>query len=200
MVTSLQISSVNLQLTMSFVFTAKHVSREIPFNGIFVRFAGRKAVHGDPQNEIIRRVLYPSNVRNKETPTGTWRPDVARALKRAIPSKQAHDTIERAWLLHERHMRWKREEDAERKFRCMEKAMAELERLDPMLFKEAARLEDPRSRSHSDIETQKTLRGAARKALESRMSGLFPRELRLPTDTPARSGWDYSWNAPRIIS
>ena len=70
---------VNLQLTMSFVFTAKHVSREIPFNRIFVRFAGRKAVHGDPQNEIIRRVLYPSNVRNKETPTGTWRPDVARA-------------------------------------------------------------------------------------------------------------------------
>src|SRR5258708_1902739 len=42
---------------------------------------------GDPKQQIIRRALYPSNVRSQSTPTGTWRPDVGRALQRAIPSK-----------------------------------------------------------------------------------------------------------------
>lgn len=164
---------------------------------IFTRNAGRKPTgHADPQNEIIRRVLYPSNLRNKETPTGTWRPDVGRALKKAIPSKQAHETIERAWLLHERHLRWKRDEEANRKFECMRKAMSELERIDPVLFKEANRVEDPRKRTDVETELLKTLKGAEKKALEGRLPGLFPRELRLPTDTPSRDGWNYGWKAP----
>ena len=41
---------------------------------------------GDPKKEHIRRALYPSTIRNKPTPTGTYRPDVARALLRAHPS------------------------------------------------------------------------------------------------------------------
>lgn len=180
---------------MSLIPAARHVTRETAHLKIFVRYAGRKAVHGDPQNELIRRALYPSNIRNKETPTGTWRPDVARALKRAIPSKQSHETIQRAWLLHERHLRWKREEESERKFRCMEKAMSELEKVDATLFKEANRAEDPRTRAQSEVEMLNSLRGAAHKALESRISGLFPREIRLPTDTPPRAGWNYDWKA-----
>lgn len=164
---------------------------------ISVRNSTQKAGRsGDPQNELIRRVLYPSNVRNKETPTGTWRPDVAKALRRAIPSKQAHDTIERAWLLHKRHARWKQEEEAERKFECMRRAMEELEKEDPYLFKEANRVEDPRKLSSSELEKLKTLKGAEKKAMMSRLPGLFPRELRLPTDTPPRSGWDYDWKSP----
>ncbi|KAH8119965.1 hypothetical protein DFH11DRAFT_20943 [Phellopilus nigrolimitatus] len=162
---------------------------------IYVRNAGRKAVHGDPQNELIRRVLYPSNIRNKESPTGTWRPDVAKALRRAIPSKQAHETVERAWLLHERHVRWKREAESERKFECMRRAMEELERVDPVLFKEANRTEDPRKRTEAETELLKTLKGTERKAFEGRLPGLFPREMRLPTDTPPRAGWDYSWKS-----
>ena len=116
-----------------------------------------------------------------------------KALRRAIPSKQAHETIERAWLLHERHMRWKRNEEAERKFECMRRAMAELEKVDPILFKEANRTEDPRKRTPAEVELSKTLRGAPKKAMESRLPGLFPREMRLPTDTPPREGWVYNW-------
>lgn len=165
------------------------------------RNAGRKAGHvGDPQNEIIRRVLYPSNIRNRETPTGTWRPDVAKALRKAIPSKQAHETIERAWLLHERHLRWKREEETNRKFECMRRAMAELEMIDPYLFKEANRAEDSRKRSEAETERLKNLKGVERKAMERRLPGLFPPELRLPTDTPPRTGWDYDWKSPSSSS
>ncbi len=116
-----------------------------------------------------------------------------KALRRAMPSKQAHETIERAWLLHERHMRWRRNAEAERKFECMRRAMGELEKLDQALFKEANRSEDPRKRSPVEVELSKKLRGAAKKALESRLPGLFPREMRLPTDTPPREGWNYNW-------
>ncbi|KAH9065875.1 hypothetical protein EDB87DRAFT_900779 [Lactarius vividus] len=162
-------------------------------SGISVRHAAKREVAGDPTKENIRKALYPPNVANKPTPTGTWRPDVARAIQLAIPSKQAHDTIERAWLLHQRHQRWKREEELARKYECMRKAMDELEKIDPHLFKEANRVDDPRQRGVAETELAKTLRGVEKKALESRLPGLFPRELRVPTDTPARDGWNYEW-------
>jgi len=149
---------------------------------------------GDPKNEIIRRALYPSNIRNGPSPTGTWRPDVGRRLQRAIPSVQAHDTIERAWFLHRRHVRRTRQAELERKFQCMQKAMEVLREVDPKLYSEANKEEDPRARSKAEAEFSKTLRVPERKALEARVRGLFPRELRIPTDTPPRDGWSYEWN------
>ncbi|KAI0274928.1 hypothetical protein BC834DRAFT_965390 [Gloeopeniophorella convolvens] len=144
-----------------------------------VRHAARRETSIDPIKDNIRKALYPPNIANKATPTGSWRPDVARAIQLAIPSKQAHETIERAWLLHVRHQRWKREAELERKYECMRKAMDELEKIDPNLHREANRQDDPR---------QRNLRGVEKKALESRPTGLFPRELRVPTDTPQGMG------------
>lgn len=159
-----------------------------------VRYAARSEVGGgDPRRDIIRRVLYPSNIRNKPSPTGTWRPDVGRRLQRAIPSVQAHETIERAWLLHQRHIRRGRQAELERKFECMKKAMETLRGLDPKLYAEANKEDDPRGRSPAEVELYKTLKGPERKALESRIRGLFPRELRIPTDTPPRGGWSYEY-------
>ena len=99
---------------------------------VLSRNVGRRPnATGDPQNDIIRKVLYPGNIRNKETPTGTWRPDVPRALKKAIPSKQAHETIERAWLLHQRHVRRSREAELRRKFESVRNAMESLRLVAP---------------------------------------------------------------------
>ena len=158
-----------------------------------VRYAGRKEAVTDPKKEILRRVLYPANIRNRASPVGTWRPDIRRVLQRAIPSVQAHETIERAWLLHKRHTRWKRNAELERKFECMRKAMAELEVVDPRSFTEANRPEDPRTRSVVEVELAKTLRGPERRAVEARIRGLFPREMRPPPDTPSQTGWNYDW-------
>lgn len=165
----------------------------------FIRGVRVKAETQDPKNDIIRRTLYPNNIRYKETPVGSWRPDVARALQRAIPSKQAHDTIERAWLLHKRQLRWRREDESKRKWDCMHRAMEELRKLDTRLFQEANRQEDPRIRSPQLLQQLKNARGAERKILESRLPGLFPREMRIPTDTPPRSGWNYDWK-PSILT
>ena len=155
---------------------------------------------GDPKKEIIRRVLYPSNIKNRPTPIGTWRPDIGRAIQRAIPSVQAHQTIERAWLLHKRHLRKKRDAEVARKFECMKGAMDELYKLDPKLYLEANRSEDPRARSKAEMELMKTLKMSEMRTLAARIRGLFPRELRIPTDTPARTGWNYEWKPfPRPI-
>ncbi|KAF8963877.1 hypothetical protein BDZ97DRAFT_957223 [Flammula alnicola] len=150
---------------------------------------------GDPKKEIIRRVLYPSNIKNRSTPIGTWRPDVGRAIQRAIPSVQAHETIERAWLLHKRHLRKKREAETARKFECMKEAMDVLHEIDPKLYMEANKKDDPRARTPEEMEMMKKLKASEIRAMEARIRGLFPRELRLPTDTPSRGGWKYEWKS-----
>jgi large subunit ribosomal protein L40 len=147
----------------------------------------------DPKVETIRRALYPSNLRNRESPTGAWRPSVGRRLQRAIPSVQAHETIERAWRLHKRHIRRGREAEIERKFNCMKEAMETLRELDTKLYAEANKEEDPRKRSDAELEILKNVKGTQKRALESRIRGLFPRELRVPTDTPPANGWNYNW-------
>ena len=156
-------------------------------------YASKNESAGDPKKEIIRRALYPSNIRNRPSPTGTWRPDVARALQHAIPSVQAHRTIERAWLLHRRHLRKRREAELARKFESMRLAMEELRKVDSRLYMEANKSEDPRARSMTEMELAKTLKTSELRTLEGRIRGLFPRELRVPTDTPSRSGWNYDW-------
>jgi large subunit ribosomal protein L40 len=159
-----------------------------------VRHAGRKVEGSDPKREILRRVLYPGNVRLRgASPTGAWRPDVGRALQRAIPSVQAHETIERAWLLHQRHVRKARDAELARKFERMREAMDTLLELDPELYKAANRMDDPRVRTQQEQQLTKTLKGSERRAMEGRIRGLFPRDLRPPTDTPPRDGWKYDW-------
>jgi len=61
------------------------------------------------------------------------------------------------------------------------------------LYREANRREDPRARSEAERELAKTLKTTEIRTLEARIRGLFPRELRVPTDTPPREGWNYDY-------
>ncbi|KAJ6541920.1 hypothetical protein B0H19DRAFT_1268856 [Mycena capillaripes] len=148
---------------------------------------------GDQRLTLIRRALYPANIRNKPSPTGTWRPDVRQTIQRAIPSVQAHHTIERAWLLHKRHLRKRREAELTRKFECMRRAMDKLKNIDFKLYTEANKVEDPRTRSEVEMEMIKKLPVLEARAFDARVRGLFPRELKIPADTPSKTGWDYNW-------
>lgn len=75
----------------------------------------------------------------------------------------------------------------------MRDAMAELSELNDELFREASRLDDPRVLTEEHKALLKSTRGGDKKALEGRLPGLFPREIRVPTDTHPRSGWNYDW-------
>ncbi|KAK7686580.1 hypothetical protein QCA50_010180 [Cerrena zonata] len=158
-----------------------------------VRHAAAEHSGNDIRKDLIRRILYPTNIRNGPSPTGTWLPDVGRRLQRAIPSVQAHETIERAWLLHQRHIRRRRMAEAEKKFQCMHSAMEKLRELSPKLYEEANKDEDPRARSPEETEIWKSLKKSERRAFDSRIRGLFPREMRTPTETPPTGGWNYDY-------
>lgn len=75
----------------------------------------------------------------------------------------------------------------------MKKAMEELEGVDSGLYMEANRQDDPRARTAAEMQLAKTLRSSELRAVEARVRGLFPREMRIPTDTPPLSGWNYEW-------
>lgn len=180
----------------SSLLAVRHSSHPLRVFQTSVRYAARDTGAADPRSDIIRRVLYPSNLRNRASPTGGWRPDVARRLQRAIPSVQAHETIERAWLLHQRHIRRGRQAELDRKFQSMRTAMEKLHELEPKLYQAANELEDPRARSEEETELLQTMKGPEKKAAEARIRGLFPREIRVPTDTPSREGWNYTWTPP----
>ncbi|KAF8518377.1 hypothetical protein BU17DRAFT_76137 [Hysterangium stoloniferum] len=162
--------------------------------------AQKKTDSMDPKLSIIRRALYPPNIKHSATPTGSWRPNTMRALWKAIPDKQAHYTIERAFKLHLRHKRQRREAELERKFDSMRNAMVELARIDLPLAQEANRQVDHRIRTEAEVNMLSTLRGAqktlAKAKIEGRIRGLFPRELKIPTDTPPREGWNHDWKPP----
>ena len=163
----------------------------------WTRNVGRKARKGetDPKKEQLKTLLYPPNrLRPKDSsPTGSYRPTARLALRRIITSRTVHETIERAWLLHARHLRKAREAEAERKVGAMKKAMGELERGWPHLAREANRKEVPERWGEEEMRLAGRLKGFARRALDARLPGLFPREMRVPTDTPPTGGWDHDW-------
>jgi large subunit ribosomal protein L40 len=152
---------------------------------------------GDPKLENMRAALYPPTRLDRSTaPTGLHRPDAPAALERVITSPEAHETIQRAWVVWSKNKRDAREAELKRKFECMKRAMDDLEQTDATLYRIATSKPDPRAVDQETAESLKEYRGAERRALEARVEGLFPRDLRIPTDTPSRDGWNYDWTPP----
>jgi large subunit ribosomal protein L40 len=79
----------------------------------------------------------------------------------------------------------------------MKDAVEELAKVDERLFHWATVPRDPRRLIQPEAEALRGVRGSARKALEARIEGLFPRELRLPTDSPSLNGWNEEWKPPQ---
>ncbi|ORX47783.1 hypothetical protein DM01DRAFT_1339010 [Hesseltinella vesiculosa] len=81
---------------------------------------------------------------------------------------QQHETIERAWKLHIMRERERRQRSLEKQFRSLHVAMTELEKTSDRLFKGAS--------------------------VKSRHI-TYPKQAKIPTDTPSTKVWDYSYKA-----
>lgn len=161
------------------------------------RDAPSKKTGADPKLENMRAALYPPSRLDRSTaPTGLHRPDAPAALERVVTSQEAHETIQRAWVVFSKEKRDAREAEIKRKFDCMKRAMDDLEKTDGRLYRIATSKPDPRAVDEETQETLKLYRGAEKRAMEARVEGLFPRDLRIPTDTPSRDGWNYDWKPP----
>ena len=111
------------------------------------------------------------------------------ALQAVVPSLKAHETIERAWKLHQRREREEQSENLRIKYESMREALRELEKEDPRLF--AAAVEGKISPARNTRGTQGDLASK-----EGRIPGLFPRQMRIPTETIGNFKWDESWQRP----
>ncbi|KAG8836706.1 hypothetical protein FRB91_008524 [Serendipita sp. 411] len=145
----------------------------------------------------MKTALYPPmRTERNSDPISIHRPDAPAALERVITSPEAHETIERAWVIWQKKKRDAKEAELRRKFECMKRAMDDLEKTNPRLYSLAASKPDPRKMDAATQEEAKLYRGVEKKAIEARIEGLFPRDLRIPTDTPSRDGWIYDWQPP----
>ncbi|SAL96786.1 hypothetical protein [Absidia glauca] len=82
---------------------------------------------------------------------------------------EQHNTIERAWKLHTMRERERKQRTLEKQFRSLHQAMSELEKTSDRLFKGAI--------------------------VKSRHI-TYPKQAKIPTETPSAQGWDYAYKAP----
>ena len=160
----------------------------------------------DPRLDNLRAALYPrTRAERGEAPTGVPRPDTVAALERTLPGAgasgaaeaEAHATIVRAFKLFARRQRALRAAELRRKGASMHAALADLERHHPAWYRAARARADPRAPGAEAEAEFRRYRGAAREFVESRsIPGFFPRELRVPVDSPPRDGWQYEWAPP----
>ncbi|KAI7866539.1 hypothetical protein BDF14DRAFT_1875229 [Spinellus fusiger] len=81
---------------------------------------------------------------------------------------EQHETIERAWKLHTMRKREQKQQSLERQFRAMHHAMTELENTSDRLFKGAL------------VKSRHTT---------------YPKQAKIPSETPSTNGWDYAYKA-----
>lgn len=112
------------------------------------------------------------------------------ALKKAVPSLEAHETITRAWALYQRQQREALEKNLKVRYDAMRDAISELEQTDKRLFDAATAPQPSLAHRH---------KGAAGVAAsrEGRIDGLFPRQIRAPTEAKGETvKWDSEWRRP----
>ena len=131
---------------------------------------------------FARRIRHASTGRpaDNNAPNGDSRVELIRRVLFESPAREPtiklegealeqHETIERAWKLHKMRQREQKQQALERQFRSMHAAMAELEKTSDRLYKGAI--------------------------VKSRHI-TYPKQAKIPTDTPSPQGWDYSFKAP----
>ncbi|KAL7270461.1 hypothetical protein RUND412_006832 [Rhizina undulata] len=95
-----------------------------------------------------------------------WHPRTPRPLKFGTMRMLRHWTIHRAWILFRLQERISRERELERQYNKIRDACEELAKTDGRLY---------------------------RIALSKKEVGTFPIEMRIPTHTPPRAGWNHAW-------
>ncbi|KAF3937995.1 hypothetical protein ABW19_dt0207070 [Dactylella cylindrospora] len=97
-------------------------------------------------------------------------PLTPRPLKFSYIRQLRHWTISQAWLLFKHKQKRARELELERQYNKIHEACEELKKCDERLF---------------------------RVATDRKGTGTFPMEMRIPTDTPPRGGFNEEWKRPK---
>ncbi|RSH88992.1 hypothetical protein EHS25_002654 [Saitozyma podzolica] len=163
-------------------------------------------VPADSRTDVLRGVLYPRDAYSPSSasPSGAHHPAHLDRLRAVLPSEEAHETIERAWRLFQREKRARRTISLEAKFKAMEEACDELEKMTRSATEggegKAPRYLYDRAMARARQTTTEGAKGkkatAESRWLEARIEGLVPREAWVPTETRGK-GWKYDWTRPQ---
>ncbi|WVW84236.1 hypothetical protein I302_106266 [Kwoniella bestiolae CBS 10118] len=177
---------------------------------------GPPALHvpTDSRSDIIRSVLYPQDSYSptSSSPTGTYHPDHLNRLQSVIPSEEVHETIERAWQLHQRGLRITRQKALQAKFDAMVEACNELEYITNPAnggvesgekkggiyhrrVYEIATSETRQAERTAEERNHRGKKSVEQRWKETRIPGLFPREAWVPVESRGK-GWGYEWVRP----
>ena len=114
----------------------------------------------------------------------------ASAIARVVPSREAHETIERIWAMFQYRKKQKRLTALRKRMQSLTTAMASLELAHPKFY----------SKCFSTPEVDHTLPSVTKKnptgdavSLAGRIPGLFPRQYRVPTATAGNLLWTSDW-------
>ncbi|KAJ3023669.1 hypothetical protein HKX48_001893 [Thoreauomyces humboldtii] len=133
----------------------------------------KDATTADKRYQLIREMLYDRTV--PTTPARPVKLPTAESVSCPVvigdSTVAQMDTIERAWAMEKQKEAAAKVAELRDMYESMREAMVQLEKTDVRLF-EAAKV------------------GAARKDVT-----VFPRRLRVPTETPPIDGWDYDMKA-----
>lgn len=155
----------------------------------------------DSRTDTLRKIVYPPAA---DAELARQKADIPETFEEALPfGAEVHDTIDRAWKAYLRTRRESAKEDFKIKRERMMEAVADLKSTDTRLYRAATYKVSPSKRSPAEhaalielgvitptgeaaaaVDPEK--RRTARSLLGRRPAGLFPREMRVPTLTPAR--------------
>ncbi|TPX31732.1 hypothetical protein SmJEL517_g05003 [Synchytrium microbalum] len=155
----------------------------------------RKLDVTDKRVAAIRDILYAETTKPTHMPHGLPpQMDVAHI-------KPVKDTIERAWAVKKMDEKHAIVDEVKRKYTAMRKAMEALQSIDSRLFEGAV--------ANNRIERGTNLHPATSTPDNTTAEGdaqspqpvlVFPRRLRVPTETPPIKGWKYQLTAPESNS
>ena len=164
----------------------------------------------DARTESIRKIVFPPSGSSSKEQAALSVTSASAVLPFGAASEEIHSTITRAWLLYQRTQRQALAARLDKKHARLREALQDLQSQDARLY--AAATYKVASNKRSPKEHRKlvqlgliTLPGAtpmigaptgaeARRLTKAvaggaRLEGLFPRQLRIPTSTPARIVW-----------
>lgn len=177
-------------LLNSFKTSSRIISTRAYASGPPSGFKGNNELITDNKSEQLLQMLYPINVpqppTNRTSPSIPHRDDVQKSVDAVFPGEEVHDTITRAFNVLQRAEQDARTKDLENRDLRLREALSRLEDTHFELWEKAVA-------RPQKISTAKV---GKKKAQTMRIPGLFPRDLRAPTETPRNVVWNHDWKAP----
>ncbi|KAG0140744.1 hypothetical protein CROQUDRAFT_52774 [Cronartium quercuum f. sp. fusiforme G11] len=140
---------------------------------------------GSDRTETIRKMLY----EQAEDPDRR-----IERLEAVVPSPDVHETIHRAWQLRLRRKRENMESRLEAQYISMDRALEALRTTDVSLYLRTLKDSDGNMARLENVgaRTLGTLNATGK------LPGLFPRQMRIPTETEPVNGkvWEHEWKNP----